>query len=380
LRGRFSGQADVLVNFFTMMAEGLREIMAELGFKTINEMVGQTQCLKVLDEVGQKKYKGIDLSPLLYKEKCAPGETLYCSKEQKHLIHDIIDRRMIEDAKDALENQTPINLAYDVVNTDRTIGTMLSNEISKKYNADGLPENTINVKFNGSAGQSFGCFSAKGLRFELEGDANDYFGKGLSGANLSIYPPKEAPFEARKNILIGNVALFGATAGKAFIRGIAGERFCVRNSGATTVVEGVGDHGCEYMTGGKAVILGQTGRNFAAGMSGGIAYVLDNDKDFASKCNMEMVELETLESADEIAELKALIAEHKENTQSGVAKELLADWDNAVKRFVKVMPVDFKKMQQYMDQARTTGKFETEYEVAVEAFDMHLENLAAQSA
>ena len=380
LRSRFSGQADILVNFFTMMAEGLREIMAELGFRTINEMVGQTHCLKVLDEIDQHKYKGIDLSPLLYKEKCAPDETLYCSKEQKHLIHDIIDRRMIEDAKDALENQTPINLEYDVVNTDRTIGTMLSNEISKKYNADGLPENTIKVKFNGSAGQSFGCFSAKGLHFELEGDANDYFGKGLSGANLTIYPPKEASFEARKNILIGNVALFGATGGKAFIRGIAGERFCVRNSGATAVVEGVGDHGCEYMTGGKAVILGQTGRNFAAGMSGGIAYVLDNDKDFSSKCNMEMVELETLESADEIAELKALITEHKENTQSDVAEELLADWDSAVKRFVKVMPVDFKKMQQYMDQARTTGKFETEYEVAVEAFDMHLQNLAAQSA
>ncbi|MFT6311255.1 MAG: glutamate synthase (NADPH/NADH) large chain [Porticoccus sp.] len=257
---------------------------------------------------------------------------------------------------------------------------MLSNEISKKYNADGLPENTINVKFNGSAGQSFGCFSAKGLRFELEGDANDYFGKGLSGANLAIYPPKEAPFEARNNILIGNVALFGATAGKAFIRGIAGERFCVRNSGATTVVEGVGDHGCEYMTGGRVVILGQTGRNFAAGMSGGIAYVLDNEKDFASKCNMEMVQLETLESVEEIAELKTLITEHKDNTGSDVAEELLADWDNAVSRFVKVMPVDFKKMQQYMDQARSTGKFETEYDVAVEAFDMHLENLAAQSA
>jgi glutamate synthase (NADPH/NADH) large chain len=197
---------------------------------------------------------------------------------------------------------------------------------------------------------------------------------------LAIYPPKEAPFEARNNILIGNVALFGATAGKAFIRGIAGERFCVRNSGATTVVEGVGDHGCEYMTGGRVVILGQTGRNFAAGMSGGIAYVLDDNKDFASKCNMEMVKLETLESVEEIAEVKALIAEHKDNTQSDVAEELLADWDNAVSRFVKVMPVDFKKMQQYMDQARSTGKFETEYDVAVEAFDMHLENLAAQSA
>jgi glutamate synthase (NADPH/NADH) large chain len=380
LRGRFSGQADILVNFFTMMAEGLREIMAELGFKTINDMVGQTQYLRTRTDVDHWKYKGVDLSPLLHKEQCAADETLYCSKEQKHLIDDIIDRRMMEDAKDALENQTSVNLEYDVVNTDRTIGAMLSNEISKKYEADGLPENTIKVKFNGSAGQSFGCFSAKGLRFELEGDANDYFGKGLSGANLVVYPPKVATFEASKNIVIGNVALFGATSGKAFIRGIAGERFCVRNSGATTVVEGVGDHGCEYMTGGKAVILGQTGRNFAAGMSGGIAYVLDDNNDLASKCNMEMVQLEMLENVNDIAELKALITEHKDNTQSDVAEALLADWDSAVKRFVKVMPVDFKKMQQYMDQARSTGKFETEYDVAVEAFDMHLANLAAQSA
>jgi glutamate synthase (NADPH/NADH) large chain len=380
LRGRFAGQADIVVNFFTMMAEGLREIMAELGYRTINEMVGQTQSLKLRDDIQHWKYQGVDLSPLLYKEPCAPGQTLYCSIEQKHLIHDIIDRRMIVDAKDALEHKTPVNLEYDVINTDRTIGAMLSNEISKKYHAEGLPENTIRVKFNGSAGQSFGCFSAKGLRFELEGDANDYFGKGLSGANLVVYPAKEAPFEPSKNILIGNVAFFGATNGKAFIRGIAGERFCVRNSGATAVVEGVGDHGCEYMTGGKAVVLGATGRNFAAGMSGGVAYVLDDNKDFASKCNMEMVNLESLDDPQDIAELKALIREHMENTQSDIAQSLLADWNNAIKRFVKVMPVDYKRMQGYMNQARSTGKFETEYDVAVEAFDMHLKNLAAQKA
>lgn len=380
LRGRFAGEADIVVNFFTMMAEGLREIMAELGYRTINEMVGQTQSLKLLDDIDHWKYKGIDLSPLLFKEESAKGETLYCSKEQKHLIHDIIDRQMMIDAKDAVDNQTPVSLEYPVLNTDRTIGAMLSNEISKKYDAEGLPDNTIRVKFNGSAGQSFGCFSAKGLRFELEGDANDYFGKGLSGANLVVYPAKEATFSPRKNILIGNVALFGATAGKAFIRGVAGERFCVRNSGATAVVEGVGDHGCEYMTGGKAIVLGPTGRNFAAGMSGGVAYVLDDNKDFASKCNMEMVELEAVENAHEIADLKALIAEHQEHTESDVAQELLADWDNALKRFVKVMPVDYKQMQGYMEKARSMGKFETEYDVAVEAFDMHLENLAAQKA
>ena len=378
LRGRFAGEADIVVNFFTLMAQGLREIMAELGYRTINEMVGQTQSLKLLDNIDHWKYKGVDLSPLLFKEDNADDETLYCSIQQKHLIDDILDRQMMIDSKDALEHQTPVSLEYPVINTDRTIGAMISNEISKKYDAAGLPENTIKVKFNGSAGQSFGCFSAKGLRFELEGDANDYFGKGLSGANLVVYPDKIAKFEPSKNILIGNVALFGATDGKAFIRGVAGERFCVRNSGATAVVEGVGDHGCEYMTGGTAVILGQTGRNFAAGMSGGVAYVFDDDKDFASKCNMEMVELETVESAEDIAHLKALISEHQETTQSDVAEALLADWARALKKFVKVMPVDYKQMQGYMSQARSTGKFETEYDVAVEAFDMHLENLAAQ--
>ncbi|MFT7673372.1 MAG: glutamate synthase (NADPH/NADH) large chain [Gammaproteobacteria bacterium] len=380
LRGRFAGQSNILVNFFTMMAEGLREIMAELGYRTINEMVGQTQSLKPIDGLEHWKYKGIDLRPLLFKEDNAEDETLYCSKKQKHLIDDIIDRKMIIDAKDALDTKTPVNLEYSVVNTNRTIGAMISNEISKKYQAEGLPENTINVKFNGSAGQSFGCFSARGLRFELEGDANDYFGKGLSGAHLVVYPSRESSFEAGKNIVIGNVAFFGATSGKAFVRGVAGERFCVRNSGAIAVVEGVGDHGCEYMTGGKAVVLGQTGRNFAAGMSGGVAYVLDENQDFASKCNMEMVELEAVSNTEDSADLKALITEHMENTQSDVAEALLGDWENSLKRFVKVMPVDYKQMQGYMSSARSTGKFKTEYEVAVKAFDMHLENLAAQQA
>ena len=380
LRDRFTGRADILVNFFTMMAEGLREIMAELGFRSIEEMVGQTQCLKQLDDVDHWKYKGVDLSPLLHKEDCHENETLYQSIDQKHLIHDIVDRKMIEDAQAALNSQQSVELEYDVINTDRTIGAMISNEISKKYQDKGLPENTIKVKFNGSAGQSFGCFSAKGLHFELEGDANDYFGKGLSGANLVVYPSKEAKFTPSENILIGNVAFFGATSGSAFIRGIAGERFCVRNSGATAVVEGVGDHGCEYMTGGKAVILGATGRNFAAGMSGGVAYVLDDNKDFAAKCNMEMVSLETVVCESESLELKALIAEHFAATGSDVANELLNDWDNNVKRFVKVMPVDYKRMQGYMNDVRSSGKFESEYDIAVQAFDIHLNKLASAKA
>nr|MBL0711362.1 glutamate synthase subunit alpha [Colwellia sp.] len=307
-------------------------------------------------------------------------ETLYQSISQKHLINDIIDRKMIEDAKAALESQQSVELEYDVINTDRTIGAMISNEISKKYQDKGLPENTIKVKFNGSAGQSFGCFSAKGLHFELEGDANDYFGKGLSGANLVVYPSKQATFSPSENILIGNVAFFGATSGTAFIRGIAGERFCVRNSGAIAVVEGVGDHGCEYMTGGKVAILGDTGRNFAAGMSGGVAYVLDNNNDFAPKCNMEMVALETVDTDAESLELKALITQHFEATGSDVASDLLNDWENSVKRFVKVMPVDFKRMQGYMNDVRSSGKFESEYDIAVEAFDIHLNNIANAKA
>ena len=380
LRDRFTGRADILVNFFTLMAEGLREIMAELGFNNIDQMVGQTQCLKQIDNVDHWKYKGVNLSPLLHKEKGDANQTLHQSISQKHLIDKIIDREMIKDAQAALESQKSVQLEYNVINTDRSIGAMISNEISKKYQAEGLPDNTIKVKFNGSAGQSFGCFSAKGLHFELEGDANDYFGKGLSGANLVVYPSKKAKFSASKNILIGNVALFGATSGTAFIRGIAGERFCVRNSGATAVVEGLGDHGCEYMTGGKVVILGETGRNFAAGMSGGIAYVLDTGNDFAAKCNMEMVALEKVETGKENLELKTLITQHLKATGSDVASDLLDDWDNSIKDFVKVMPVDFKRMQGYMDNARKSGKNKSEYDIAVEAFDIHLNTLATAKA
>ncbi|MBQ1783592.1 MAG: glutamate synthase large subunit [Gammaproteobacteria bacterium] len=376
LRSRFKGKVDHVVNFFQMLAEGLREVMAELGFRTINEMVGQSQYLTMRDDVDHWKYKKLDLAPILYREADQEGQTLYCSIPQKHLIDDILDRKMMVDAAAALARGEQVKLAYNVVNTDRSVGTMLSNEISKKYKGDGLPAATIQVKFDGSAGQSFGAFAAPGLRFELEGDANDYLGKGLSGAELVIYPPKVSPFKARDNILIGNVAFFGATAGRAFIRGIAGERFCVRNSGATAVVEGVGDHGCEYMTGGKAVILGNTGRNFAAGMSGGVAYVLDVNGDFAKKCNMEMVELEKLEDAAEIAELQALISEHQQYTASDVAAELLADWNGAVARFVKVMPVDYKRMLQFMAEARATGNYQSDYEVASAAFDMSLQAVA----
>jgi glutamate synthase (NADPH/NADH) large chain len=247
----------------------------------------------------------------------------------------------MEDAAAALQKKQKVNLSYPIKNTDRTTGTMLSNEITKLYGAEGLPADTIHLKFTGTAGQSFGAFNTKGVTLELEGDANDYFGKGLSGASMVVYPHKESSFVPEENIVIGNVAFYGATAGKAFIRGKAGERFAVRNSGATAVVEGVGDHGCEYMTGGKIVILGATGRNFAAGMSGGIAYVYDVNGDFAEKCNPEMVDLDPLD-ADDVDVLQELLEEHKTLTGSAVAKFVLSDLENQKQRFVKVFPRDYK--------------------------------------
>ena len=377
LRGRYNGQVEHVVNFFTMMVEGLREIMAELGFRSINEMVGQSQVLKVRDGIDHWKAKHVDLSPLLYKAEPVNGDTLYKTVEQKHLIHDIIDRKLIKDAEAALEKQQPVELSYGIRNTDRSVGAMLSNEISKRYGAEGLPEDTIRVKFDGSAGQSFGVFTAKGVRFDLEGDANDYFGKGLSGGKLVVYPDRKAPFQARDSIIIGNVAFFGGTSGEAYIRGLAGERFCVRNSGVTAVVEGIGDHGCEYMTGGKAVILGETGRNFAAGMSGGVAYVLDRGGLLVDRCNPEMVTLGQVEDAEEIAELKRLIQNHYDYTQSDVAKEVLDNWEKSLQEFVRVMPVDYERMQGYMKTVREQQKLEDEYEIATAAFDMHLKQLAA---
>ncbi len=378
LRKKYRGKVEHVINFFTFMAEGLREIMAELGFRSIAEMVGQSQCLEFRKDIDHWKYKGLDLSPILFNERGEEGTDLSCTIEQKHLIHEIVDRELIKDASAALERQEKVSLEYGIINTDRAVGAMLSNEISKIYNGEGLPEGTINVKFKGSAGQSFGAFTAKGVRFELEGDSNDYFGKGLSGGNLIVYPDATAPFKASENVIVGNVAFFGATAGHAFIRGMAGERFCVRNSGVTAVVEGVGDHGCEYMTGGRAVILGNTGRNFAAGMSGGVAYVYDEAGDFASKCNMEMVKLLSVDKTEDVAELKGLIEAHQNETKSDVAEKILADWDTSIGKFVQVMPVDYERMLSYMTEARSTDKFDNEYDVAVEAFDMHLAALAGK--
>jgi glutamate synthase (NADPH) large chain len=319
----------------------LREVMAELGFRTVNEMVGQVDRLKVRDNLTHWKYKHLDLSALLYKEPAEAGVGIYRTEDQDHGMDEILDNTLVKDAAKALDKKEKVTGEYKITNIDRTCGTLLSYEISTRYKKEGLPEDTIHYKFNGSAGQSFGAFGARGLKFELEGEANDYFGKGLSGAKLILYPSKKATFNPAENIIVGNVCFYGATSGEAYINGQAGERFCVRNSGGTAVVEGVGDHGCEYMTGGTAVILGETGRNFAAGMSGGVAYVFDQSKKFPAHCNMEMVDLETLDQED-LAALKGLIENHFKYTNSGVAKSILDNWAKTSLDFIKVMPTDYK--------------------------------------
>lgn len=343
LRKRFTGNADHVVNFFRFITEEFREIMAELGFRTVNEMVGQVQFLESKDNVTHWKYSKLDLSPILYKEPEADFTGLYKQEEQDHGIADVLDWKLLETAKPALEKKERVFGSFNIKNTDRTVGTILSNEVTKRYKAEGLPEDTIHLKFTGTAGQSFGAFNTNGITLELEGDANDYFGKGLSGARLVVYPSKDAGFVPEDNILIGNVAFYGATSGEAFIRGKAGERFAVRNSGAVAVVEGIGDHGCEYMTGGRVVILGGTGRNFAAGMSGGIAYVYDVKGQFSTNCNKEMVDLDPV-SQEDAQELFDLIQRHYAYTASSVARFVLDDFENQLQHFVKVFPSDYKKV------------------------------------
>jgi glutamate synthase (NADPH/NADH) large chain len=343
LRKRFSGQADYVVNLFKFLTEELREIMADLGFRTINEMVGQVDCLEVRENINHWKYKKLNLSPILYKEPASLYAGLHKMEEQDHGLTEVLDWKLLKAAKPALDSLQKVFASFQVKNTDRTIGTILSNEISKKYQSKGLPEDTIHFKFTGTAGQSFAAFNAKGLTLELEGDANDYFGKGLSGARLIVYPSQDAGFVPEENIIIGNVAFYGATSGEAFVRGKAGERFGVRNSGVRAVVEGVGDHGCEYMTGGRVIILGDTGRNFAAGMSGGLAFVYDVNGNFTSLCNQEMVDLDPLDD-DDIAELKDMIQRHYAYTGSTVAKFVLDDFENQLKNFIKVFPKDYKKV------------------------------------
>ncbi|MFY0606932.1 MAG: glutamate synthase large subunit [Cyclobacteriaceae bacterium] len=339
LRKLFTGNPDHVVNFFKFITEEFREIMAELGFRTVNEMVGQSNVLKVRSDLDHWKLKNIDFSPILNMESVPSSFGTYHQIDQEHGLEEVLDRKIIEDYLNKGEN----NKTYDIINIDRSAGAMFSHEVSKLHGSAGLRAKPVTVSFKGSAGQSFGTFLAPGITFKLEGEANDYCGKGLSGGNIIVKAPEAATFKPEENIIIGNVAFYGATSGKAYINGNAGERFCVRNSGVETVVEGVGDHGCEYMTGGKVIILGETGKNFAAGMSGGIAYILDPEKNFEEKLNPEMVALEELQQED-LDYVKEEIEAHKKHTNSQIATRLLEDWDNVKKTFIKVMPNDLKRV------------------------------------
>jgi glutamate synthase (NADPH/NADH) large chain len=346
LRKKFSGKPEHVVNYLFMVAEEARRIMAELGFRTIDEMVGRSEVLKTDKAINHWKADGLDLtSVLMPANKPHENVGVICSQAQDHALEKSLDMTvLLEQAKPAIESGEPVTIKTPIVNINRTVGTILSNEVAKRYGQEGLPDDTIRIELTGSAGQSLGAFLSRGITINLEGDANDYVGKGLSGGRLVVYPPAESSFTAHENILIGNVCLYGATGGEAFFRGRAAERFCVRNSGARTVIEGVGDHGCEYMTGGRVVVLGPTGRNFAAGMSGGVAYIWDRDGDFNLNCNLATVELETITDAEEEADVQSLIKRHAELTGSAVAAEALANWPQFIAQCIKVMPTDYKRV------------------------------------
>jgi glutamate synthase (NADPH/NADH) large chain len=342
LRAKFAGKPEHVVNFMMFIADELREYMAQLGFRTVAEMVGHVECLDGNEAIAHWKARNVDLANILRRPDVGPDEPLHCVELQDHGLDKALDNQIIELAKDALEHREQVEIHLPIRNVNRTVSTMLSAEVSRRFGAEGLPPYTIQLHLKGSAGQSFGAWLAPGVALHLEGDANDYCAKGLSGGFISVRPPKESTFKAEDNIIVGNVALYGATGGEAFFRGVAGERFAVRNSGAHAVVEGVGDHGCEYMTRGLVVVLGKTGRNFAAGMSGGVAYVLDEDGSFASRCNPGMVELGPVNNNDELKQLHALIVRHQQYTDSAVARRILDKWDDNVKKFVKVLPTEYR--------------------------------------
>jgi glutamate synthase (NADPH/NADH) large chain len=357
------------------VAEEMREWMAKLGFRTVNEMIGRSDKLDMRQAISHWKAKGLDLSKILYQPDMGPDVAVYNCEKQDHGLDKALDNKLIELAQPALEQKKPVQIEIPIYNCNRTFGAMLSGEVAKRYGHAGLPENTIYIKVTGCAGQSFGAFVAHGVSIELIGEANDYVGKGLSGGRLVIYPPKECPIVPEENIVVGNTVLYGAISGECYFRGIGGERFAVRNSGAIAVIEGVGDHGCEYMTGGIVVVLGSTGRNFSAGMSGGIAYVLDEAGDFERRCNLSMVDLEPVVEEDNAVEsqsgdleslvevmqdmtsndarrLKTLIQRHQHYTNSNRAKEIIDNWNNYLPKFVKIMPVDYRRALQQLHQEK----------------------------
>ncbi|HLT52903.1 MAG TPA: glutamate synthase-related protein, partial [Flavobacteriaceae bacterium] len=343
LRKKFKGQPEHVVNFMYFVAQELREIMAQLGFRTVNEMVGQVQKLNRNKSINHYKALGIDLSPILYQIPVPKGTVLHHTEQQDHQLEKALDFKILNQAHPAIFRKEKIVLESKINNMDRAFGAILSNEISKIYGAQGLPENTLKVNFTGSAGQSFGAFATNGLTLVVSGNTNDYLGKGLSGAKLIVKVPEEATIVPEDNVIIGNVALYGATSGEIYINGKAGERFCVRNSGAKAVVEGIGDHGCEYMTGGITVILGEVGRNFGAGMSGGVAYIYDCKTTFKNRCNIEGLNLDPITEPADIATLKGLIENHYNYTLSPQAQRILENWETELPKFIKVLPEEYKQ-------------------------------------
>jgi len=380
LRQRFTGKPEHVVNYFFFVAEEIRELMAKLGYRKFDDMIGQSQHLSMRHAIDHWKARGLDYSRILYKPAAAPGAAIHHCETQDHGLDKALDNELIRLARPALENGMPVRIELPVCNTNRTVGTMLSGEVARRYGHAGLPEDTISITLRGTAGQSFGAFVAHGVSIELIGEGNDYVGKGLSGGRLVVYPPAEAPILAEENIIVGNTVLYGAISGECYFRGVAGERFAVRNSGATAVVEGVGDHGCEYMTRGIVVVLGDSGRNFAAGMSGGIAYVLDERGDFERRCNLSMVELAPITAEDDALEqldhqggdlethglvdirhgmtrhdgrrLRQLIERHVHYTGSSRGRHILDNWNDYLPKFVKVMPVDYRRALQEMEAAK----------------------------
>jgi glutamate synthase (NADPH/NADH) large chain len=360
LRERYSGKPEFVVNFFEYVAQEVRELLAELGFRSLEEAIGHAEALDAARAVEHWKAAGLDIAPIFHVPELPElengGTTLYCSRGQDHGLEKALDNELIEICRPALESGEPVRAQLTIRNVNRTVGTILGHEVTRRHRGEGLPDGTIELTFTGSAGQSFGAFLPRGITLRLEGDANDYVGKGLSGGRIIVRPDRAATFAAEEQIIAGNTIAYGATSGEIFLRGQAGERFCVRNSGVTAVVEGVGDHGCEYMTGGVVVVLGRTGRNFAAGMSGGVAYVLDLVE---GRVNPELVELAKVEgkAADE---LEMLVRRHLEETESPVAEALLADWHASLARFTEVMPSDYKRVLQAREEALEEGLDEDE--------------------
>ena len=377
LRKKFTGDPAHVVNFMHFVAEEVRELMASLGFRTFNEMVGRVDCLEPRSAIGHWKAKGIDFTPLLHRPAVDESVGTYCQVAQDHGLEQALDNTRLRDlVLPKLDRGEPVTESLPITNSDRVVGTIIGSEITRRYGAEGLPEDTVTLAFNGSAGQSFGAFIPRGMKLILSGDSNDYIGKGLSGGKIVVKPPPGATFAPEDNIIIGNVAFYGATSGDAYVSGVAGERFCVRNSGASAVVEGVGDHGCEYMTGGRVAVLGTTGRNFAAGMSGGIAYVLDITGDFRLDCNTEMADVLPLKAAADIEELRAMVERHLRYTGSPRAAQVLESWEGMVPRFVKVYPRDYRRMHEAMARVQREGL--TGEDAVMAAFEENVHDVAAR--